>query len=192
MNTEIEPFFNRKYSFDNGYVIFKESNYIDSPWGTGKLEKWDLSKSSNGVPNTNYVKYDFFLKLNSWPKIYEIKFTTNKTFISKENGTGNLMDIINYELLKNKYSWTITKQDKECKEGDVSFYADGNLKIVNINNNESCGSYLWLKDIKDTKVYNVKLNNTKFKIILNGNKQSFVITDNVDKKLGSGAHICSF
>jgi hypothetical protein len=118
MDTEIKPFPYKKYSFDNGFVRFKESNYIDSPWGTRKLEKWDLSEPSNGVPNTNYVEYDFFLKLNSWPKRYEIKFTTNKTFISKENGDGILMDKINHELLKNKYSWTITKQGKEGKEGD--------------------------------------------------------------------------
>ena len=162
-----------------------------------------------GTTGVSTKIYDYHMEFHSLNKQYEIKFTERGKFTAitasiddKEHAKWIheewvLLDRLNYLLLKNKYSWKTTDKEGTVNEGTVSFYADGKLKFVNINNKESWGTYLGLtdikdiKDIKDTTEYNVNFNDKKYKInIGEDNKRFFYILGNDEN--GIGGHLGPF
>jgi hypothetical protein len=64
----------------------------------------------------------------------------------KEDKKCVLVDKLNYDILKNKYSWNET--ENATIQGNVFFDIDCDLKFVDNSNSKFSGSYILLSDIR--------------------------------------------
>ena len=149
---KLKNFFNRKYSWKNGYIKFFKDCKIETTWGTGIIKTYGIIDT----PEFRYYISFALIRNDTYTYTYKLKFDESyKKFTwyrlcaygagkvdSGEEGEGVLVDALNYDILCHTY--LSGKDEYKDKIEQLEFLHDGELKL---NNNDSTkGSYLRCSD----------------------------------------------